>query len=134
MLLEASHPVVYDAGALIAADSDSRRMRSLHKDAVETRRSIIVPTPVLTQVWRDGRKQARLSRLLKGCVVMPPDEAVAKHAGVLLGDSRTSDAVDAIVVATALILFATIVTSDSGDLARLLDAARVPFRPGLIPV
>lgn len=62
------------------------------------------------------------------------DEAITKYAGVLLGCSRTSDAVDAIVVAAALTHRAAIVTSDPDDLGCLLDAARVLFRPSLMVV
>jgi predicted nucleic acid-binding protein len=104
-------PLVYDAGALLAAD------RLLSK------RRIIVPAPVLAQAWRDGRKQARLSRLLNGCEIQPTSEETAKAAGVLLGTSGTSDAIDAIVVATALALDAHVLTSDPKDLNRLADAA-----------
>jgi predicted nucleic acid-binding protein len=116
-------PIVYDAGALLAAERGDRRLRVLHDEALLVNATILVPAPVLTQVWRDGRKQARLSRLLKGCAVQPTSERAAKAAGVLLGTSGTSDAVDAIVVATALSLGAVVFTSDADDLNRLADAA-----------
>ena len=51
--------------------------------------------------------------------MVAPDETLAKQAGVLLGLSRTTDAVDAIVVATAVALRAAIVTSDVGDITNL---------------
>jgi len=41
----------------------------------------------------------------------------ARNAGVILGRSRSSDAVDAIVVATALVRDALIVTSDPDEIA-----------------
>jgi PIN domain len=116
-------PVVYDTGALVAAERGDRRFRAIHERYLALRREIIVPAPVLTQAWRDGGRQVRLSRLLRGCLVEPTSVDTAKAAGALLGRSRTADAVDAIVVATALTWHATIVTSDPDDLAHLGDVA-----------
>ena len=70
--------------------------------------------------------------MLSGCTIEPTTERAAKAAGVLLGTSRTSDVVDAIVVATALPLGALIVTSDMDDLNKLADSANA--RLTLIPV
>ena len=125
-------PVVYDAGALLAAQRGDDRMRALHRRFLLHGISPDVPSPVLTQAWRDGSRQVGLARLLKGCAVLPTDEDVAKHAGVLLGRSRTCDAVDAIVVATAVKYAATVVTSDPKDLQQLSDAAA--FHLGLVEV
>jgi PIN domain-containing protein len=118
-------PVVYDAGALLAAERGDDRMRALHRRFLLHGISPDVPSPVLGQTWRGGSRQVGLARLLKGCAVLPTDEATAKHAGVLLGLSGTSDVVDAIVVATAVKLAATVVTSDPKDLLQLSDAAAV---------
>lgn len=116
-------PVVYDAGALLAAERGDDRMRALHRRFLLHGISPNVPAPVLTQVWRNGSRQANLNRVLKGCAVLPTDEVVAKEAGVLLMLSCTADAVDAIVVATAVKLAATVVTSDPKDLLALSDSA-----------
>ncbi|MBO0867678.1 MAG: PIN domain-containing protein [Micromonosporaceae bacterium] len=122
---------MYDAGALVAADRGDRRVWAEFATAVAQRRPIIVPSPVLTQAWRGWRTQARLARLLGGCRVLPPEESVAKQAGELLGLSKTTDAVDAIVVATAIALRAVIVTSDlpdmTRDMTRLVDSAQTEF-------
>lgn len=123
----AATPIVYDAGALVAADKGERSLWAEFAVAVAERRPIVVPTPVLTQVWRGWRGQARLAKLLGGCRVVSPDESLAKQAGVLLGRSKTSDAVDAIVVATAVVLHAAIVTSDVGDITQLVDSADIDF-------
>jgi predicted nucleic acid-binding protein len=120
-------PIVYDAGALVAADRGDRRLWSEFAVAVAERRPIVVPTPVLTQAWRGWRTQARLARLLGGCRVLSPEGSLAKQAGILLGLSKTSDAVDAIVVATAIALRAAIVTSDVEDITRLVDSADTDF-------
>ena len=87
------------------------------------RRPIIVPSPVLTQAWRGWATQARLARLIAGCRVLAPNAQLAKQAGVLLSRTSTSDAVDAIVVATAIALRAGIVTSDIDDIKLLADSA-----------
>ncbi|HEX6358036.1 PIN domain-containing protein [Actinophytocola sp.] len=125
-------PLVYDAGALLAAERNDRKFLVMHKTALLAGRHVLVPAPVLTQAWRGGGGQAVLARVLKGCEILPTDEDVAKRAGVLLGLSRTADAVDAIVVATAVKLTATVVTSDPKDLQVLGDAAR--FHLGLVEV
>jgi hypothetical protein len=125
-------PLIYDAAALLAADRKSRRMLGLHARAVSKKRRILVPAPVLAQVWRDGGKQARLSWLLRGCTVETTTEQAAKAAGVLLGTSHTSDAVDAIVVATALPLDAHVVTSDVDELKMLAGSVNATLT--LIPV
>lgn len=92
-----------------------------------------MPAPVLAQAWRnDEGKQSRLSLLLKGCIVEPTTERVAKAAGLLLGSSHTSDVVDAIVVATALPLNAHVVTSNMDDLNKLAGSAKATLT--LIPV
>lgn len=125
-------PLVYDAGALVAADRGDRQMLGVHARALLKKRRIVVPAPVVTQAWRHGGKQWRLAKLLSGCVVEPTNEQTAKAAGVLLGRSAMSDAVDAIVVATALPLGAHVFTSDVDDLNRLLESANATLT--LVPV
>ncbi|MGH3428718.1 MAG: hypothetical protein ACRDQZ_14315, partial [Mycobacteriales bacterium] len=44
----------------------------------------VVPAPVIWQVWRDGTRQARLARFLKGCWVEPIDDDVARALGYSL--------------------------------------------------
>jgi hypothetical protein len=97
-------PIVYDAGALVAAERGERQIWAQFAAAIAERRPVVVPSPVLTQVWRGRPTQARLAKLVGGCRVVSPDESLAKQAGVLLGLSKTTDAVDAIVVATAIAL------------------------------
>lgn len=115
-------PAIYDAGALVAAERGDRRFFARHKTAAELERLLVVPSPVLAQAWRGGPRQANLARALQECTILPTAEATAKAAGVLLGRTRTSDAVDAIVVATALELDAVVVTSDPDDLGKLAAA------------
>jgi predicted nucleic acid-binding protein len=74
-----------------------------------------------------GTSAQRLARLVAGCRVLAPDERLARQAGVLLGRSNTSDAVDALVVATAIALRAGIVTSDIDDITLLAESADTDF-------
>lgn len=100
-----------------------RRLWAQFAAAVADRRPIVVPSPVLTQAWRGSPAQARLAKLVAGCRVLAPDEQLARRSGVLLGRSNTSDAVDAIVVATAIALRAAIVTTDIDDITLLAGSA-----------
>jgi hypothetical protein len=116
--------VVYDAGALVAADKNNRKFWAEHRVRLEIGIVPLVPAPVVAQVSRSPR-QAQLRRLLAGCDVRSFDEVDAHRAGALLARSATSDVVDAAVVVLAAEGPATtIVTSDPADLARLLRATR----------
>lgn len=125
---------VYDAGALIAIDSNDPDMWTIHKAALAEDREIVVPATVVGQVWRDGRKQARLARLLRTCQVEATDLETAKAAGVLCGKAGSSDVVDATVMVTALAHYAIIVTSDHKDMNDLAEATGVQPRPVVLRV
>lgn len=120
-------PVVYDAGALVAAERDERRFWAEHLARLELGIAPLVPAPVLAQVSRSPR-QVPLRRLLRGCEVVPFDERAAHAAGALLAKARSRDVVDAAVVVLAIERRADIVTSDPEDMARLLGAARTRRR------
>ena len=125
---------VYDAGALIAIDSNNHEMWTIHKAALADERQIVVPAIVVGQVWRDGSKQARLARLLRTCDIEPTELETAEAAGVLCGQARSSDVVDATVMVTALAHHAVIVTSDHEDMTTLAEASGVRPRPVVIRV
>jgi predicted nucleic acid-binding protein len=118
----------------MAAERHDRKFRSVHARFLQDKRELIVPSPVLTQIWRGGNRQARLGRMLKSCVIEPTAEVTARNAGVLLGLSRTSDAIDAIVVVTAIAYGGTIVTSDPDDLGLLWGASGSKRKLQLITV
>jgi len=114
--------VVYDAAVLVAADRNERRPWAEHKARLELGVVPAVPTAVVAQVSRSAQ-QAQLRRFLAGCVVVPLGEAEAHEAGHLLGMTKTSDIVDAVVVTTAIRQKATILTSDPIDIERLVRAS-----------
>jgi hypothetical protein len=114
-----------DAGALIASERNERDVIVLLARALERNLAIAVPAGVIAQVWRDGRRQARLARLLGADEVELEslDDRRARAAGQLCGVRRTADIVDASVVLCARARRHRIVTSDPDHLARLDPAA-----------
>jgi predicted nucleic acid-binding protein len=114
--------VVYDAAVLVAADRNDRRIWAEHKARLEFGVVPSVPAPVVAQVSRSPQ-QAQLRRLLTGCEVVPLGESEAHAAGRLLGKTKTTDVVDAVVVTTALSQKALILTGDVGDIKRLVVAS-----------
>jgi hypothetical protein len=123
-------PVVYDAGPLLAAERNDRRFWAEHRVRLELGIVPCVPSPIVAQVSRSPR-QAQLRRLLRGCEVIPLDEAEAHRAGALLGRSGTTDIADiadAALVSVATGRAADIVTSDREDIVQLVAKARVRTR------
>ncbi|HYC22263.1 MAG TPA: PIN domain-containing protein, partial [Candidatus Bathyarchaeia archaeon] len=116
-----------DAGPLIAAERNDRRFWAEHRVRLEMGIAPCVPSAVVAQVSRSPR-QVQLRRVLRGCEVVPLDEAGAHRAGALLGKSRTADIADATVVSVAAARTADIVTSDREDIARLIAKTRARIR------
>jgi predicted nucleic acid-binding protein len=116
------NPVVYDAGVLVAADRNVRAVWAEHRVRLEDGIVPVVPAPVIAQASR-STQQVQLRRLLRGCQVTALTEQDAHAAGHLLGRAGSSDVVDAVVAHTAAKLGADVVTGDSADIGRLLDAA-----------
>jgi predicted nucleic acid-binding protein len=110
-----------DAGALIAVQRGDEHVRAILKRAVQKHLEIAVPVDVVAQVWRDGRRQSRLARLLSAdqVAVVGLDEGAARLSGVLLGRADRSDVIHASVVVCARERGHTVVTSDADDLRRI---------------
>lgn len=109
-----------DAGALIAFDRNDRRVVVLITRARERNAPLAAPAGAVGQAWRDGRRQARLARLLASCEIVPLDDQAARAAGQLLGVTGGREVVDASVVLCARNRRQTVISSDSDDL-RALD-------------
>ena len=118
---------VLDAGALIAVDKRDRKigamLRVLQRDGVP----VVSSAGALAQVWRDGRRQANLARVVSGVDIDGLDEASAKKVGELLRANRSDDLVDAHV---ALLVQPAdqVLTSDEPDIKSLLRTRRVRAR------
>ena len=115
-------PVVYDAGALVAADRNVRQVWADHRIRLEAGIIPVVPAPVVAQVSRSPA-QVQLRRLLRGCEITPLTEQKAHAAGELMGRAATRDVVDAVVAQTAADLHADVLTGDRADIRCLLQAA-----------
>jgi hypothetical protein len=70
------NPTVYDAGVLIAADRNDRRVWAEHRLRLEAGLVPVVPATVVAQASR-APTQAGLRRLLRGCEVAALTEAEA---------------------------------------------------------
>ncbi len=79
------------------------------------------------QAWRDGAHQARLALALAMIDVRPVALTDAEDAGALLASAGSADVVDALVALLAL-PGDQLLTSDPGDLGRLIDARQVEVR------
>lgn len=113
--------ITLDAGALIAIEKNDRRVVTALRLALDEQMSIVVPAGVVGQVWRDGRRQVRLARLLGSSRVSiePLDDDRARAAGQLCGATRTKDAIDASVVIGAKARGDRVFTSDPEELHML---------------
>jgi len=115
---------VFDTGALIALERGKERALRFLKLVRIGRARIVVPFPVLAEWWR-GRSDTR-AEILAATRVVAAIEA-AKAAGVALASARKVNGaltIDAIVMATAALLDAIVVTGDPDDFSRL--AAHFP--------
>lgn len=119
--------ITLDAGALIAFERGERRAVGLIARALARGEVLAVPAGVVGQVWRDGRRQVVLVRLLGSalCEVVPLDDAAARRAGQLCGATGSSDVIDASVVLCAATRHHRIATGDPVDLARLDPTAEI---------
>jgi len=124
-----------DSGFLIALDHDERGAWAFWFSALNDGVQVTVPAPVVAQVWR-GSRNARVAMALNASHVEPLSALDARAVGELLGRSNTADITDACVVLSAGRRSDAIVTSDVGDIRRLvefvpsvgqiIDVARIP--------
>ena len=115
---------VLDAGAFVAFEKGDPRMRARLAVARRLEVELATTSPVVAQVWRDGRRQSLIASLLTATRVEAPDEAAARRAGELLARTRTTDVVDALLVGLARAGDA-ILTSDPKDIDVLVAATRL---------
>lgn len=119
--------VVYDAGALIAAERSDRAVWADHRARLEFGLVPLTTAPVVAQVSRSGR-QVQLRRFLRGCEVVAFGDDEAHEIGALAGRSGATDVVDVHVVAAAHRRRYGVATSDEGDLKPIADALRPRVR------
>ena len=115
---------VFDTGALIAAERGKERAARFLALVHAGRARILVPLPVVAEWWR-GRSDVR-ERIL-GATQIVASLSAAKAAGIALGrlkDAQAKLTIDAVVMATAALADANVVTADVADFASL--AAHFP--------
>jgi predicted nucleic acid-binding protein len=110
--------LTFDTGALIALERRSQRMTDVFRRATERGVRITVPAAVVTEWWR-GQRRRLFQDLLASFEIEPLDPRLAQTAGLALAATGGSNAVDAIVVASAAQRGDLVYTSDFDDLARL---------------
>lgn len=115
--------LLLDAGAFIAFEKGDVTVRAQLAAARRLGIEIATTSPVVGQVWRDGRRQALLAVLVSATLVVAPDTAAARRAGEILAASKKSDVVDALLAGLARD-GDTILTSDANDVRALLVSAR----------
>ena len=117
-----------DAGYLVSVDRGEPEAQAFKLAVERSGRSLHTTSPVIAQVWRSGRTQARLAQFLKTITVHPfDDDTDGCRVGELLAASDTKDVVDAHLTLTASRLGLGIITGDAGDISTL--AAAIPRRP-----
>ena len=71
--------IVYDTGALLAAERRNPDFLALHDELTAARIRPIVPVVVVAQAWRGG-PQHQISRVLRACDILPDDLIHIAHA------------------------------------------------------
>ena len=115
---------VVDAGAFIAIEKRDRRVGAMLRVLQQRRVPIRTSSAVVAQVWRDGRKQALLARVLSGIdarALAPGDD---RRTGELLALSKTDDVIDA-HLALEVEAGDWVLTGHPGDVGHLLEARGV---------
>jgi predicted nucleic acid-binding protein len=110
---------VFDTGALIAAERGKQRAHRFFELVHIGRARILVPLPVIAEWWR-GRSDVRDEIL--GATEIVTSVPAAKAAGVALAKVKDVNArltIDAIVMATAALADAVVITGHAADFGEL---------------
>ncbi len=116
---------VYDAGVLIAADRNDRRVWADHRLRLSAGVVPKTTAPVVAQASR-SRRQVQLRRFLRGCEVVAFSAADAHGTGALLARASLTDVVDAHLVDVARRTQSMVLTSDVEDIRRLSSQLPAP--------
>ena len=113
--------LILDSGAVIALSRNDAKARAALTAAHEAGATVSIPSVVIAETVRGHAKDAPVNRVLKAVGhVDSANEAIGRTAGGLLGATRSTSTIDAVVVATAIgVGGAVILTGDPGDLEQL---------------
>ncbi len=125
--------VIYDAGALVAADKNEKPFLVRHEQLLALDVTPVIPATVLAQAWIPGSRHATLHRVVSGCEVLAFTEGDARDVARLCRKARRTDVVDGFVALAALShASAPVVTSDVDDIRALVagepGGARIVIR------
>jgi len=115
--------LTFDTGALIGLERRRPHVRHVHQTALLEGIPVVVPSVVIAEWWRRGKREKERAQILRTLVVEPPSDHVARLAGVAVG-LVGAGVVDAIVMASASLRGGVVYTSDADDFARLNDVFR----------
>jgi hypothetical protein len=115
---------VLDAGAFLAVEKRDRRIRALLRVLQEKEVDLLTSAAVVAQVWRDGRRQARVAQLLGGVGVRALAPTDDRRTGEVLAQARAGDVVDG-HLSLSVTHGDQLLTSDRADIERLLEARGV---------
>ena len=115
--------LVLDSGAIIALARNDARARSVLQAAWEAGAKVSVPVVVLAETVRGRPDDAPVNRIIKAIGdFIHVTQQDGRTAGHLLGDTKMSSTIDAIVVAcTDRTGGGSILTGDPNDLRRLAE-------------
>jgi predicted nucleic acid-binding protein len=124
---------VFDTGALGALAQNDPRMRRLLWIIARDGAIVRIPSVVLAECYGNARHNAGYDRALKALggmerAVVDVSATIAKIAGSVLRAAGSKETIDALVVATAVVLnpVATVVTADQRHVDRLAGCAPAP--------
>ena len=110
--------LILDSGAVIALSRNDERSRAVLAAAREAGVEVSIPSVVVAETVRGSAEDASVDRVIRAVgEVTSADEHTGRVAGGLLGAARSSAAVGAVVVASAIELGGGVVlTGDPDDL------------------
>jgi predicted nucleic acid-binding protein len=116
---QATRGVTFDTGVLIALERRKANALALLRACRLSRATITIPAAVVAEWWRGTHRS-----LLDGACLEALTPRLAMDAGALLAKSGGSNAVDAVVVASAAQRGDLVVTGDADDLQLLARGVR----------
>lgn len=113
--------LILDSGAVIALSRNDHRARATLAAAWEAGVEVAIPSVVVAETVRGAAKDASVNRVIKSVgEVTAAEEATGRVAGALLGATRSTSTLDALVIASAIELGGGVVlTGDPDDLEPL---------------
>lgn len=117
--------VILDADAITKVARRDRRVRlMLERLTTERQAVLVVPLVGVIQALAEGTSEGAVERVLRATLSLSGlDVARARVAAHLLRDAGTRDVADALICGEALMRVpCVLITSDPGDMRRLLDA------------